>query len=353
MSSNPPDYKVSAPTPHPVLGARARSRPDTPLRALARRVLPSWLRKTVRLVSDSSWQWVCDQVPDRFVQASQFKRTFGRELNLAAPKTFNEKIHWLMLYYRIPELTRLTDKYEVRGYVAQQAGEWLLNDLYGIWDDPSALDFDQLPESFVLKVTSGSSQSLFCRDKSLLDAEETRRKLAKWMKRTEYWRSREWCYKNIRPRIICERFLTDENGAIPSDFKFLCFNGEPLIVQFDMDRFTSHRRELFDLDWKPLPFRLGSPLSSGLDIQRPTNFETMISVVRALSRGFPFVRVDLYSVRERVIFGELTWYPAGGLMRFTPDDYDLRMGRALTLPKPTNSSSLRRLASRVRWSSHG
>jgi TupA-like ATPgrasp len=352
MSSNPPECKESAPKPHPVLGARAKhSAPDTRLRALARRILPSALRQTLRLLSESSWQWLCDRVPDRFMQASYFKRTFGRSLNLAAPKTFNEKIHWLMLYHRIPEVTHLADKYEVRSYVAQQVGDWLLNDLYGAWDDPSALVLDGLPESFVLKVTSGSSQSIFCRDKSQLDVEETQRRLAKWMKRSEYWRAREWCYKNIKPRIICERFLTDEGGAIPSDFKFFCFDGEPLFVQLDMDRFANHRRDLFDLDWKLLPFNIGLYPSSGLDIQRPQNLETMISVARALSRGFPFVRVDLYSIRERVIFGEMTWYPGGGLMRLTPE-IDLYLGQALKLPRSSNSAFLRRLSSKMGLHSH-
>ena len=167
-------------------------------------------------LSRASWQWLYDQIPDRFVQASHFKRTFGRDLNLAAPQAFNEKIQWLMLYHRIPEVRRLADKYEVRNYVAQQVGGWLLNDLYGVWDHPSALVFDQLPKSFVLKVTSGSGQNILCRDKSQLDLEKTQRKLAKWMKRSEYRVAREWCYKDIRPRIICERFLTDETGAIPS-----------------------------------------------------------------------------------------------------------------------------------------
>ena len=348
MSSNPPECKESAPKPHPVLGARANhSAPDTPLRSLARRVLPSM----VFHLSRASWQWLYDQIPDRFVQASHFKRTFGRELNLAAPKTFNEKIQWLMLYHRIPEVTRLADKYEVRSYVAQQVGNWLLNDLFGVWDDPFAVAFDQLPESFVLKVTSGSGKNIFCRDKSRLDVEKTRRQLARWMKRSEYWRAREWCYKNIEPRIICERLLTDEGGAIPSDFKFFCFDGEPLFVQLDTDRFTNHRRDLFDLDWKPLPFSFEYP-SSGPNVQRPHNLETMISAARALSRGFPFVRVDLYSILERVVFGEMTWYPEGGLGRFIPDIYDLHLGEALTLPKTSNSGLVRGLSSRVGWPSH-
>jgi hypothetical protein len=319
------------------------------IRTLARRVLPSPLRKALWSVRQLPRKrlcdlppWLCDCLPDRCVQASRFKRRFGRRLNLTAPRTFNEKLHWLMLHYRIPEMSQLADKYEVRTYVATRVGDWLLNDLYGVWDDPSTLMFDQLPESFVLKVTSGSGQNILCRDKSRLNVESTRRQLAEWMRRSEYWGVREWAYKNIKPRIICERFLRDEQGGIPDDYKFFCFDGEPHFVQIDIDRFTNHRRDLFDLEWKLLPFRLGYA-SSGRDIPRPGNLEQMISVARALSRGFPFVRVDLYAIRERVFFGEMTWYPEGGLGRFSPDIYDLYIGQALTLPKPSGSSLVKRL----------
>jgi hypothetical protein len=326
------------------------------LLTLARRVLPSPLRKALWAMRrlQVQWfrglrQWLYDRLPDRYVQASQFKRQFGRDLNLAAPTTFNEKLHWLMLHYRIPEMTQLADKYEARTLVAARVGDWLLNDLYGVWDDPWALAFDQLPNSFVLKVTSGCGQNILCQDKSRLDAESTRRRLAHWMKRSEYWVVREWAYKNIKPRIICERFLTDERGRIPNDYKYFCFNGEPRFVQVDTDRFTTnHRRDFFDLEWKWLPFNMQLPFnitypSGGRDIPRPGDLETMISVARALSRGFPFVRVDLYSLRERVIFGEMTWYPGGGLGPFSPAIYDLLIGQVLTLPKPSGSSLAWRL----------
>jgi hypothetical protein len=321
------------------------------IRTLARRVVPSPLRQALWSARQLPRKrlcdlppWLHDRLPDRWVQASHFKRRFGRRLNLAAPTTFNEKLHWLMLYYRIPVMTQLADKYAVRTHVAARVGDWLLNDLYGVWDDPSALVFDQLPSSFVLKVTSGSGLNILCRDKSQLNVESTRSELAEWMRYNEYWDAREWAYKNIRPRIICERFLTDERGAIPDDYKFFCFDGEPRFVQIDTDRFTNHRRDFLDLEWKLLPFRLDYS-SSGREMPRPGNLEQMISVARALSQGFPFVRVDLYAIRERVFFGEMTWYPEGGLGRFSPDVYDLYIGQALTLPKPSGSSLVKRLRS--------
>jgi hypothetical protein len=315
---------------------------DGAFKTLGRLVLPLPLRMALWPVRQRlrQWpshlqQWLNDCLPDRYVQASQFKQHFGRPLNFAAPTTFNEKLHWLMLNYRIPEMTQCADKYEVRRYVADRGCASILNDLYGVWDDPADMVFEQLPDTFVLKVTHGSGQNLICRDKSRLNVKSTRRQLAEWMRRSEYWVSREWAYKNIRPRIICERLLTDEQGAVPADFKFFCFNGEPRFIQVDTDRFTTHHRDIFDLDWTLLPFSLEFP-SSGRAISRPMNLESMISAARALKQGFPFVRVDFYSMGARVIFGEMTWYPEGGLGRFTPDIYDLHVGEALTLPKPSS-----------------
>lgn len=324
---------------------------DGQLRSLIRAALPSSWRMVVfrqrQRFSEGCreiWRRSSDLFPDRYIQTTQFREAFGRNLNLDVPATFNEKIHWMMLHYRIPEMPRLADKYEVRSHVAARVGEWVLNDLYGVWENPADVDFQQLPDSFVLKVTSGSGQNILCRDKSLLNVEQARSQLRDWMRQNEYWVGREWAYKNIKPRIICERFLTDDRGHIPCDYKLFCFHGEPSFVQVDTDRFTNHSRDLFDLQWKLLPFNYSYPPSS-IQIPKPKHLETMVSLARALSEGFPFVRVDFYSTQERVVFGEMTWYPEGGLGRFDPEEYDLEIGRSLTLPRAVNAS----LASRV-WS---
>ena len=159
-----------------------------------------------------------------------------------------------MRYYRHPIMTSLADKYAVRDYVADKIGHEFLNELYGVWDDPTRIPFETLPESFVLKVTWGSGQNILCRDKSKLDVPTTQARLAKWMKRSEYWVVREWAYKNITPRVICERYLSDEAGSVPTDYKFFCFNGEPRFVQVVTGRYANHHRHMFDLAWMPLPF---------------------------------------------------------------------------------------------------
>lgn len=297
---------------------------------------------SIRTRSRLLGRWLYDCLPDRWVHARQFRRRFGRRLNLAAPQTFNEKLRWLMLYYRIPEMTQTADKYEVRAFVASRLGRSILNELYGVWSDPEELaaDVDRLPESFVLKVTSGCGQNILCRNKSELDIDATRQRLAQWMRRGEYWMSREWAYKNITPRIICERYLTDESGDVPADYKFFCFDGEPRVIEVDTGRFTDHRRDLFDVDWTLLPFTYEYPRSDR-SIPRPAELDTMLSVARELSAGFPFVRVDLYSTRHGIVFGEMSWYPLGGLGRFSPERYDLELGRALTLPERSPSRLMR------------
>jgi len=245
-------------------------------------------------------------------------------------------------------MTQLADKYEVRQHVATRVGEWPLNDLYGVWEDPADINFEELPDSFVLKVTSGSGPNILCKEKSLLNIEEARSQLRSWMRENEYWIGREWAYKDIKPRVICEKFLADDQGHIPSDYKLFCFHGEPRFVQVDTDRFTNHRRDLFGLDWKLLPFQYSYP-ASDIQVSRPQHLDTMLSLARALSDGFPFVRVDFYSMRERVVFGEMTWYPEGGMGRFNPEKYDLEIGKALTLPRPFNASFTSRVWSKMAW----
>ncbi len=275
-------------------------------------------------------QFLRDLAPDRSVIAVQFKKRFGRPLNLRHPTIFSEKIQWLKRYYRIPLIQKLADKHAVREYVADLIGLEALTQLYGVWDRPRDIDFDSLPNQFALKITSGSGMNIFCRDKSQLDKNETIQQLNRWRSRSTYWRYREWHYKRMKPRIICEQLLDDE-GKVPLDFKFNCFNGEPRFIQVDVDRFGEHKRGVFDLNWQLMPFRIKHPPSAGM-LPRPANLEEMIDFARKLSRGFPFVRVDLYSVKGRTMFGEITFYPEGGLSYFVPDSYDMYWGEQIQLP---------------------
>jgi hypothetical protein len=303
-------------------------------KVILRRIVPLPVRVAIRRWWDHFANWCYDRLPDSYVQRSQFKKRFGRRLNLSSPQTLNEKIHWLMRCYRHPIMTSLADKYAVHDYVARKIGPDFLNELYGVWDDPTRIPFETLPESFVLKVTWGSGQNILCRDKSKLDVPTTQARLAKWMKRSEYWVVREWAYKNITPRVICERYLSDEAGSVPTDYKFFCFNGEPRFVQVVTGRYANHHRHMFDLAWMPLPFNIKYQPSEE-QIPKPNRFEAMIAAAQVLSKDVPFVRVDLYCIGEtRILFGEMTLYPEGGLIRFVPDSFDLSLGKLLTLPQP-------------------
>ncbi|MEX2222444.1 MAG: ATP-grasp fold amidoligase family protein [Candidatus Rokuibacteriota bacterium] len=290
----------------------------------------AWL---VRGLAHRGRRVLFDSVPDRVVLARRFKRTFGRRLNLRNPQTFTEKLYWLMLYYRPPLMTQLADKYAVRRYVAERVGPHVLNDLYGVWDRVADIDFARLADAFVLKVNWGWRMNLFCPDKSTLDVEATRRQLAAWMRRSHYWSMREWVYKDITPHIICERLLTDPVWSSPTDYSFYCFGGEPGFLGVETDRAGRLGVDLFDLQWQTLPFVVNRP-PSGRGIPQPSNFDEMVAAARSLARGWPFVRVDLYSVEGRTIFGEMTWSPGAGTNRFIPESYDRYWGNQLQLPRP-------------------
>ena len=238
-----------------------------------------------------------------------------------------------MLYYRPPLMSQLADKYAVRPYVAERVGPHILNELYGAWDRVGDIDFSRLPDTFVLKVNWGWRMNLFCRDRATFDVEAARRQLAAWMRRSHYWHNREWVYKDITPRIVCERLLTDPVWASPTDYGFHCFGGEPRFLRVHTDRARQRGSDTFDLQWQRAPFGVSRPPSGRL-VPRPSNLDEMVACARSLSRGWPYVRVDLYSIEGRTVFGEMSWHPAAGASRFIPESYDRYWGDQLTLPAP-------------------
>ncbi len=274
-----------------------------------------------------------DYVPDRVILARRYRRTFGCPLNLRNPQTFNEKIYWMMLYYRPPLATTVADKYAVRAYVADRVGPHILNELYGVWDRAADIDFDALPDAFALKVNWGWRMNILCPRKADLDVPATRARLTEWMRRSHYWTNREWAYKNIRPRIIGERLLVDSALITPTEYSLFCFAGEPRFLRAQRDRATHLTSDTFDLNWEVPPFVIYRP-NAGRVVTRPSNFDEMVTCARRLSAGWPFVRVDLYEVDGRTVFGELTLYPGAGGNRFIPPEYHRHWGDVLQLPEP-------------------
>jgi hypothetical protein len=214
-----------------------------------------------------------------------------RFLNLKSPKTFNEKLHWLNLSGYWNKYASLADKYAVREYVTTKIGSQYLNELYGVYNNEAEIDFRVLPQKFVLKATHGSGWNILCKDKSKLDIEATRRQCGKWLNMNFYRLHRETIYKNIPPRIICERYLeyVDKRNLI--DYKFLCFHGRVQFINVIFDRFTNLTGNYYDRDWIICPFR-DDPYSPEI-LNKPKNFERMKEIAETLAEGQPFVRVDL------------------------------------------------------------
>jgi hypothetical protein len=274
-------------------------------------------------------------LPPAFYVKVYYEYYTGKKLNLENPREFNEKIQWLKVYYKDPRLTQLVDKYSVRPYVAEKVGEKYLNGLLEVYETAGEVDFDKLPEKFVIKGVHGCNWNLIVPDKSEVTPWKARLKFRKWLRRNYYYRSGlEWAYKNIKPRLIAEVFLEEIGKKSINDYKFFCFGGDPRFIQVDLDRGAAHRRRFFDLDWNLLPFiDTGYPPFEHT-LEKPKNFEEMVDVARRLAWDFPFVRVDLYNLNGLIIFGEMTFYPADGRFEFIPDKYNEIIGDYLVLPEP-------------------
>jgi len=257
----------------------------------------------------------------------------GKKLNLKNPIEFNQKLQWLKAYYKPPILTQLVDKYSVREYVSEQVGDSYLNDLIAVYDCVSEINFKALPEQFVMKAVHGYHFNILVPDKSKLNVLKSKLLLTKWMHKNQYYRGGlEWAYKNVKPRIIVEKYLTQIGKESISDYKVFCFSGVPRFIQVDVDRTVGHARSYYDMDWKKLEFDTEGINAFSGEIACPPNYEKMVQVAIKLAGRFPFVRVDLYNLDGKILFGEMTFYPTDGRMDFTPDHYNTVIGNYLTLP---------------------
>ena len=255
-----------------------------------------------------------------------------KKLSLEKPQELNEKIQWLKVYYRPKILNQLVDKYAVRQYVIDTIGEEYLNRCYGVYDNVSEVDFDSLPDQFVLKGVHGSGFNMIVKDKSKLNKTAARLKMKKWLFHNFYYKAGlEWAYKDVKPRIIAEEYLEEIDRGDLHDYKFFCFDGVPKFIHIDVDRFGNHQRLFYDTQWNKLPYKHYLPNDANLE--KPDTLEHMLRVSEKLSKDFPMVRVDLYSTKGKILFGELTFYPGNGILEFYPDDFNKIAGDYLTLPK--------------------
>lgn len=257
-----------------------------------------------------------------------YKLRMGKELDLDNPQTFNEKLQWLKLHDRNPLYTTLVDKYAVRAYIKEKLGEeYLIPLVGGPYASADEIDFDQLPDQFVLKCTHDSASVTICRDRETFDIAAAKEKLNKALKVNYYYAGREWPYKNVKPQIIAEKYMADESGVELKDYKIFNFAGKPKIIQVDYDRFVNHKRNLYTTDWEYIEAVIQYPTDSNHMIRKPEALDEMLALAGRLSAGMPHVRTDFYCIDRRVYFGEFTFYPGCGLEEFRPDSWDVELGK--------------------------
>lgn len=267
--------------------------------------------------------------------SAQYEYRNKKPFDIHNPVEFNQKIQWLKAFYHPPILHKLVDKYAVREYVSEKVGEKYLNEITAIYDTLSEVNFNTLPNEFVIKVVHACGYNLIVPDKTRLNFFKARLKLFKWTHRDQYQRThKEWAYKGVKPRIMVEKFMREAGKEALTDYKFYCFNGKPKFVEVHLDRHTKHLSAFYDLDFSPLPFRdVPDDELIKQEIKKPEHLKEMIEVAEQLADKLPFVRVDLYYVNEKIIFGEMTFYPGGGSADFQPEEYNKILGDMLELPK--------------------
>lgn len=279
-----------------------------------------------RIKGNKEYKKISDE---QFVKRFYYN-AFGQSLDLRNPITFNQKLNYLKLNYKNPIATKCADKYEVREYIKSKGYEYLLNDLIDVYEDVHQIDIDKLPAKFVLKGTHGSGWNLIVKDKNKVNWMAWKLIMKSWLKQNFYYYGREWVYKDIKPRIVCEKFLEDKSGKL-LDYKIFCFNGKPKLIQVDMDRFEDHCRNIYDLEWNLTDLQWGTNRNIDKVINKPKNLNRMIEISKEISKDFLHVRVDFYEVDGKLYFGELTFFHDSGTGKITPIEYENIMGEWLDL----------------------
>lgn len=277
-----------------------------------------------------------NSMDDKTYIEKMFKSIMGHPLNLKTPKTFNEKLQWLKLYNRNPEYTIMVDKYKVRDYVSEKIGEEYLIPLLGVWDNPDDIDFDLLPNQFVLKCNHNSGRVYICKDKESFDISKVKKELKKDLETDYYLPGREWPYKNVPRKIIAEKYMVDSYDSNEfTDYKFFCFDGYVDCVMVCLDRSSGNPKfYFFDKEWNLKRYnKRGQEAPENFTIPKPICMDDMFEIASQLSKGIPFVRVDLYQSNNQIYFGEMTFYPDSGFDKNITREADLYFGSLINLHK--------------------
>ena len=274
-------------------------------------------------------------IPDELYLRLKFRQRMGKRLDLKNPKTFNEKLQWLKLYDRKPIYSTMVDKYEAKRYVANIIGEEYLIPTLGVWDSFDEIDFNSLPNQFVLKCTHDSGGIVIVKDKAKLDIPVTKKKINAHMKKNYYWHGREWAYKDVKPRIIAEQYMEDEETGELRDYKFFTFGGKvkALFIASDRQKKSEDTKfDFFDENGNHLDIRNGHP-NADVPPKIPKNFEEMKRLAEILSKGSIQMRVDFYEINGKTYFGEMTLCHWNGFTPFDPEEWDYTFGSWIELPK--------------------
>ena len=274
-------------------------------------------------------------LPPKLYVKIHYEYFSGKKLDLNNPQDFNAKIAWYKVFYRPEILTQLADKYAVRDYVKDKIGNKYLNELYAVYNNAEDIDFNSLPNKFVIKANHTNGHNLIVSDKLNLDKKKSIKLLNKWLGKNQYYRrGQEWAYKNIKPKLVIEKFLKEKNKSALTDYKFYCFDGVAKFIDVHIDREDDHKQGCFDLNFNLLPFgKSKSYKSISSSIEKPANLDEMVQLSQTLATNLPFVRVDFYSINGNTIFGEMTFYPSDGRKDFYPNEYNTIIGDYFKLPK--------------------
>lgn len=290
------------------------------------------LNKDYRFLVLAGRGWKANLAAEPFLK-QMYRIHMGQELNLENPSTYTEKLQWLKLYDHRPEYTQMVDKYAVKEYIAEIIGEEYVIPLLGVWDRAEDIDFDRLPQQFVLKTTHDSGGLVVCKDKDQLNIPAAKRKLGHFLKRNYYDHNREWPYKNVPHRIIAEHYMEDSQQGELRDYKFFTFGGVPKVLYIAQGRGTGGETvaDFFDMEFNHLPFTIDHDMAP-VPPEKPVNFELMKELAAKLSAGTPQLRVDFYEVDGKVYFGEMTFFHCSGMESFHPEQWDQIFGDWVVLP---------------------
>ena len=291
--------------------------------------LPFYRRVLRRLLVDTAYLY-----SDKFFLKAFFWLVMGKRLDLVHPKSFSEKLQWLKLYHKRPEYTKMVDKIEAKKYVASIIGDEYIIPTIATYERVEDVDFDKLPKQFVIKCTHDSGSIVVCKNKNMLDKKKAIKKLAKGLKSNFVSLTREYPYRNVKPRLIAEQYIEDESGFELKDYKIFCFNGQPKMSFVASDRQKEGedtKFDFYDLEWNHIPVTNGHPCSKN-GIPKPKNYEKMLEIAAKLSKEIPHVRVDLYNINGKIYFGELTFFHWSGFVPYEPDEWDYKFGEYLKLP---------------------